>query len=155
MEERKVRDISEKVHVYWKDIIRVAKIYDELLSASIWDCDYDLLDIVIKSFTPQELANALSDHEETKFYAMQKIWYRYMDIKEGRSNLVNNVYIEITADSSITELDLTVETLKLLKQLGVSYLWQVSDAISEHLPYECAIDAASAIAILDKRRYLC
>lgn len=154
MEEMNVRDASTTVHFYWKDILRVASISDEALENSVWDCDYELLDKVIKSFSPVELSFAFSEDETVKFLYMQKIWYRYLDVRAHRS-ILHNDFIEVTADSSITELDISSSIIKNLKCAHADYLWQVPDVMSEDLTYAEALDVAAAVALLETRRYLC
>ena len=84
---------------------------------------------------------------------MQRIWYRYMDLKAGRTKY-DDTLVVFTNDSSIHELNITTTSVKYLHQENVNYLFQIPDKM-QNLPYANALDIAAALSTFQRWRALC
>lgn len=151
-----VMEVCRDIHNYWRDLLLQVDSpeVDIDLKQSIYDCDKEILSIAVKSSEPNELYQALeSDDEELKLYYMQRIWYRYMDLKAGRTKY-DGTLVVFTNDSSIHELNITTTSVKYLHQENVNYLFQIPDKM-QNLPYANALDIAAALSTFQRWRALC
>ena len=154
--ERNTIDVCRDIFNYWKSLLSEVESpeVDIELKQSIYNCDLEILKVAVKSSKPNELYHALeSDNEAKKLYYMQRIWYRYLDLFYKRTRTTED-YIELTNDSSIHELDITIESVKLLHQENVHRLFQIPDKM-QNLPYSAALDISAALSLLERRKAIC
>lgn len=154
--ERDTMMVCREVYNYWHDILLAVESPEVNLDLrySIYDFDPSILELAVRVATPDELYHALeSDDEELKFYHMDRIWRRYMDIKAGRT-VCDGDTLAFTQQSSIHELDITITSLQYLHQFQVEFLWQIPEKL-ENVPYATALDVTAALSLLKGGRQLC
>lgn len=149
-------DVLRDIHIYWKEILDTcdSPMLPLDVKQSIYAFDRELLAIAVRTSYPEELGKALqSDDEKLKMYYMQRIWYRYVDLLNGRTDY-DRYGITLTNSSSVRELDVTIDSMTALCKEGVEYLYQIPDHL-QNMTYANALDVAVAVSMLERRRPYC
>lgn len=154
--ERAINDVCREVYTYWSEVINEAD--TPLLPVDIKNCltacDKNLLIVAIRTCSPLELYRALEEEDEKlKFYYMQRIWYRYADLLYGRTEYDYDG-ITLTDESSIRELDISIESMKLLSLEGIERLNQLPERM-QNLPYANVLDIVTGLSVLERRKAYC
>lgn len=142
-----MRKNAREVREYWS-----AKRYNFILDA-------ELLDTAVSCLTPEELkvldtgrdrcmeSEALS---EWHTYLMYKVFNRHNDLACGYSRIDTDGELVITENSSITELDISLATMRNCNE---SLIYRICDIAKEALPsltFEAIAEVTAAVLAFNK-----
>lgn len=144
------RELSKYIADYWEELIQYTGVTDSALRVSVPVKSWLMLDAAVNTLTEDEVEHIVQDDNESlKFYYMSKVWNRYIDLLLGRSEVKEGYYC-ITGDSSVHELQVTLESLNKLKSKGVRRICEVAEGL-DGLDYPSLLNITSALSTLNWR----
>ncbi len=138
----------------------VKEVYDYWTSKRYnFSFDSEILDACVNNLTPRELAvldrgrETCEDSEALKeefTYLMYKVFNRHNDIASRYSYIDEDGELVISERSSITELDISLETMKNCNQSCVYHIVDIQKETLPSLTFEAIAEVTAAILTFKK-----
>ncbi|MCM1215108.1 MAG: hypothetical protein NC548_11380 [Lachnospiraceae bacterium] len=140
-----MKPVVKHVKDYWKRHMPLLNIDTDTMS----DC--------VAALTMEERAtiaawNPFTDPNEEVAFLLSKVLNRHNDVCAGSTAIVNdkgNYVVEITAQSSISELDISLSTLRGCNRACIYHIEDIDKEILPTLSFEAIADLTSAILVAD------